>query len=312
MKVGFAGLVMSHAFSDARNVQACGAQHDLIVIDEDEARIARFLDEHPSASRAEGLAELLNQRPDVVVVTVPPAQVAAVVATILDASIPVVVNKPAAASFDQLAGLDRAVAGRSEQFLTSSVLRFAPAVDEFIVDRAELLSVRVTVRHDVSWWIDSPSAWQDDRNLGGGTAVMMGVHGFELLDAIVGPGFEVSWVSASKRHLPLLQSEDVVIVGVEWRDGLAGTVEILGHSDREGYEVVLQERSGTRRLSLGQQLHDSFGYDGFAMAILSLGAGETTPVAWSRSRGVLAAVAEAHRGAAVCTQRVSVDNHDRV
>lgn len=297
MRIGFAGLATSHPYTDARNMLAGDTRCEFVVWDADPIRVRSFCDEHPHAVRAASIQQLVALRPNAVVVTTPPPEVATAVGVLLDAGIPVMANKPAAVTDSQLARLDEVVRGRERLFLTSSVLRFAPGITGLAdVDRTSLLSARVEVRHDVSWWIGGSSSWQDAADIGGGTAAVMGVHGFDLLDAVVGPGFEVRWVHGSKRHATGLSGPDVVVIGVEWPDGLAAVVEVLGQSDTEAYEVVLQTAAGSNRVRLPADEDDPFGYHGALGALLDMGSGGDSPVAWHRSRGVLTAVAAARAG----------------
>lgn len=297
MRIGFAGLATSHPFTDARTVLARDSRCEFVVWDADPVRVGEFCEEHPHTVRTGSIEQLVVHRPDAVIVTTPPPGVATAVGVVLDAGIPVMVNKPAAVTAVQLARLDDVVRGRERLFLTSSVLRFAPAIEALgELDRADLLSARVTVRHDVSWWIGGSSSWQDAADIGGGAGAVMGVHGFDLLDAVVGPGFEVRWVRGSKRHLTALTGPDVVVVGVEWPDGLAAVVEVLGRSDIEGYELALETAAGSRAVNLPAGEHDPFGYHGALDALLKMGGGAHSPLDWHRSRSVLVAVAAAREG----------------
>lgn len=297
MLIAFAGLATSHPYTDARNLRARGVPGGFVLWEGDPGRAETFLAEHPLAARVAEVDELVARGPDAVVVTVTPPEVADVVGAVLDAGLPVMVNKPAAVTSAQLARLDERVRGRERLLLTGSVLRFAPAIAKLTEsERRELLSVRVTVRHDIAWWADGASSWQDAADIGGGIAAVMGVHGFELLDSLLGPGFEVRWVRGSRRHLADLQGPDVVLIGVEWPDGLAAVVEVFGRSDVESYEIALHRAAGTRVVSLPTAGADPFGYHGAVDALLAMAAGRDSPVEWSRSRGVLAAVAAARAG----------------
>lgn len=190
-----AGLATSHPFTDARTL----AKHaELAVWEQDPERLARFTEEHPGARVCGDLAELLATGPDGVVLTVPNPRAPAALEAALGTGAPVFMNKPAAASRAQLDALDRLEIG--DRVLSSSVLRFAPAFAGQRVDPAEVLAVRATVRHDVGIWATGYNPWQDTPGEGGGTLVTMGVHGVELLVALLGPAVRLAGAAGAIRH----------------------------------------------------------------------------------------------------------------
>lgn len=134
------------------------------------------------------------------VLTVPTSDVPDALAQVLARELPCFVNKPAAATVAQLDRLERVVAPAAELVLTSSVLRFAPDFAAFEVPREEVLSVRATVRHDVGLWATGYNPWQDDPAIGGGTLVMMGLHGVELLVALLGPAVRLVGAAGTVRQ----------------------------------------------------------------------------------------------------------------
>ncbi|MET9338366.1 hypothetical protein [Nonomuraea sp. NPDC003804] len=92
--------------------------------------------------------------------------------------------------------------------LSTSVLRFAHAFTAATVDPASVLSVRATVRHDVGIWATGYNPWQDTPGGGGGTMVTMGIHGVELLVALLGPAVRLAGAAGAVRHYTGLRSED--------------------------------------------------------------------------------------------------------
>ncbi|MGW9206977.1 Gfo/Idh/MocA family protein [Embleya sp. NPDC055664] len=296
MRLAFAGFAHSHPFTDA------GVARDLGVGEIDgwdggePGRFAAFRKLH-TCEPAASLAELIARRPDAVVVTVRPALIAATVARVLRAGLPCFVNKPAAASASALAELDRAVAGHEERFLTSSVLRFAPAV----VDLAErlagrrVLGARALVRHDIAGFLTPERAWQDDPAEGGGTLVSLGLHGAELLDAVAGPGARAVAASRSVLVHPATRSEDTGTILVGWPDGRPGTIEVSGAGGEEVYEVAVQTEDGvhTTRLGGAPDWQEALGYRATMRTILAMAGGAASPLPWSRSRAVLECAVDA-------------------
>ncbi len=196
MRVGFLGAAHFHAFGDARNVVAAGA---------DIVGMAGFGDPAETAEcerwRAEigapmfaDAAALLAERPDLVIVTARPAQVADAVAAVAGRA-PVFVNKVAAVDDAGLASLD---ALDPAAFGTASVLRFAPAVLALRtrLARSRIDAVRVLAQHDAAPFRTAERAWQDDPERGGGTLLTVGVHAWEMLDAVL-PGARLVSVTGS-------------------------------------------------------------------------------------------------------------------
>ncbi|WP_406103868.1 Gfo/Idh/MocA family protein [Micromonospora globbae] len=293
MRIALAGLATSHPYTDAR---ALRDHAELVVWEPDPQRLARFRGEQPDAVVAPDLSALLATDPDGVVLTVPTPDVPEALARVLERGLPCFVNKPAAATLDQLDRLERVVARAPELVLTSSVLRFAPAFVGWDVRPEEVLSVRATVRHDVGLWATGYNPWQDDPAVGGGTLVMMGLHGMELLVALLGPAVSlVGAISTVRRHRGL-RSEDTGLLAVRWDDGVPGVVEVLGVSQDEAYEVTVHTVSGERRVVLRGGA-DELGYRATIDAFVSMVRGAPSPVPWAQTRAVLGVLAAARAAA---------------
>ncbi|NUT37508.1 MAG: hypothetical protein HOV79_31065 [Hamadaea sp.] len=309
--IAFAGLATSHPYTDARSLAGHG---DLAVWEPDRQRLDRFRAEHPDAEVFGDLAGLLAAKPDGVVLTVPTPQVATALSAVLDRDLPCFVNKPAAATAAQLAALDPVVSRASHRVLSSSVLRFAPAFVEFAAacDPADVVAVRATVRHSVRPWAEGLNPWQDDPEQGGGTLVMMGIHGVELLVALLGAQVAVAGAAAATRRYAALQSEDTAVLALRWSaategsggggpadgpvgGGPIGTVEVVGVTDGEAYEVTVQTAAGSRSVTLsgGADAETALGYRGTIEAFLRMIGGEPSPVPWTETRAVLATLAAA-------------------
>ncbi|MBE1491467.1 Gfo/Idh/MocA family protein [Plantactinospora soyae] len=289
MRISIAGLATSHPYADARTL----SRHaDLVVWEPDPQRLARFLDEHPAATVAPDLAALLDTRPDGVVLTVPPPRVPGALAQVLDRGLPCFVNKPAAATVEQLDQLGQVVSTAPELVLSTSVLRFAPDFAGFAVPREEVLAVRATVRHDVGLWATGYNPWQDDPTIGGGTLVMMGLHGVELLVALLGPAVRLVGGATATRRYDTLRSEDTGLLTLQWSDGVPGTVEVLGVSEGEAYEVTVHTSTGERRVAL-RGGEDELGYRATIEAFLGMVGGAASPVPWAQTRAVLGVLASA-------------------
>ncbi len=226
-------------YADARTL----ARHaELVVWERDPERLRRFAEEFPQARVVDSLARALDSGPDGVVLTVPNPQVPEALGEVLKTGVACFVNKPAAATREQLARLDRLPI--HERVMSASVLRFAPAFAGVRVDPGDVLSVRATVRHDVGLWATGYNAWQDTPAEGGGTMVTMGVHGVELLVALLGPEVRLVGAARATRHYDTLRSEDTGVLALQWGSGITGVVEIVGVSDGESYGVTVHRRGG--------------------------------------------------------------------
>ncbi|WP_188187354.1 Gfo/Idh/MocA family protein [Nonomuraea sp. SYSU D8015] len=294
MRVALAGLATSHPYTDARTL----TRHaELVVWEQDPARLRRFTDEHPDVKVAGSLGEVLAAGPDGVVLTVPNPQVPEALARVLETGVPCFVNKPAAATRAQLDALDRLAI--HERVLSSSVLRFAPAFAGARVDPGEVLAVRATVRHDVGLWATGYNAWQDTPGEGGGTMVTMGIHGVELLVALLGPDVGLAGAAGARRHYRTLRSEDTGVMALRWGSGVTGTVEILGVSEGESYDVTLHKRDGSETIVIeaGDDPIKGLGYEGTIDAFLSMVGGAPSPVPWAETRAVLEVLVSAREHA---------------
>ncbi|SDM00537.1 Gfo/Idh/MocA family protein [Nonomuraea jiangxiensis] len=284
MRIALAGLATSHPYTDARTL----SRHaELIVWEQDPERLRRFTEEHPGVKVAGSLEEVLAGGPDGVVLTVPNPQVPQALARVLETGVACFVNKPAAASRAQLERLDRLPI--HDRVLSGSVLRFAPAFAGVRVDRGDVLAVRATVRHDVGLWATGYNAWQDTPGEGGGTMVTMGIHGVELLVALLGPDVRLVGAAGARRHYATLRSEDTGVMALRWDDGITGTVEILGVSESESYAVTLHKRDGTETIVIesGDDPVKGLGYEGTIEAFLAMVGGALSPVPWQETRAVL-------------------------
>ncbi|HEX6685222.1 MAG TPA: Gfo/Idh/MocA family oxidoreductase [Candidatus Limnocylindrales bacterium] len=292
MRIAIAGLASSHPFTDARILSR---RAELVVYDDEPARVARFVSEHPQARVVPNVSGLLDARPDGVVLTVPTPQAAPVLAEFLDRDLPCFVNKPAAATSAQLAAIDLAISRAPHRVLSTSVLRFSPAFRSFTVDPEDVMAAQVIVRHDVTRWAKGHNPWQDDPAIGGGMLVTMGVHGIELLVALLGTDVRTVSATAATRRYTTLASEDTAVVALRWAGGTPASVTFIGASDAESYEVIMHTASGDRRVVIegGDEPEVALGYRGTLEGFLSMVDGAPSPVPWSQTHAVLSALVHA-------------------
>ncbi|WP_327151730.1 hypothetical protein [Nocardia sp. NBC_01329] len=286
MRIGFAGVAHSHPFSDARNARTLGVAELAVWDPDDHSRRADFVQAwqaitHPS------LAALLDWEPDVVIVTPRPQRVAAVVSAVLDRGVACFLNKVPAADAAGLAALDAAVGDRYGRFLTCSVLRFAPGIRALAAELAgaEPIAAHLSVRHGIDAFTTAARRWQDDPADGGGTAVSMGLHAWEMLDTVLGREATPLGGVTSRIAGSATISENVVALHAVAGGGVPVSVDIVGAGIGECYEVAVHIESGIRRVSLEQP--GELGYLDCLRAVLAMAEGAPTPVPWPRSRAVV-------------------------
>lgn len=300
ISIGFAGLATSHPYTDAGTLLERHPGAALHVHEPDAARLADFVARHPGAVVHASLASLAAGV-DGIIVTARPPETADVVFACVDSGVPLFINKPAAATLNQLDAVDAVVRPIAHRVLSASVLRFSTPVRELRarVDRDDILTVHAVVRHDVGRWLSGSTPWQDDLRTGGGGIVTIGLHGLEMLVCVLGADFEVISSMAQVRRLHGLRSEDAAVIGVRWADGILGTVDVVGVAASEHYSVTLETVHGPVAIEVPGDDADPFGYrgamDGFLEMVHAARGGlpVVSPVPWEHTRAILRGVAEA-------------------
>jgi predicted dehydrogenase len=297
MRIGFAGVAHSHPFSDARNARFLGVE-ELAVWDADDPDRLDTFARQLGAKRLGSLDELLGWCPDVVIVTTRPFRTAPTVAAVLHSGRPCFLNKVPAASLAALDALDQAVAGHESHFMTSSVLRFAPALRELtgeLVGR-RIVTVHAVVRHGIDVFLTPQRRWQDDPADGGGTAVSMGLHGWEIADALLGEAVEPIGGAVARLPGSNTWSEDVGLFCGRSATSALVSVEVAGVGREEAYSVHVQTDDGRFETELGgDDVYESLGYVGCLRAVLELAAGAEPAVPWEVSRRVVRTTVQAAR-----------------
>lgn len=286
MDIALAGLVNSHPYSDARNLQLLNPAVRFVFVEEDDARATAFLGEHPDALRLDSVQDLIRRRPAAAVVTVPPERVSEVIDPFLNAGIPSMVTKPAAVSAEQLADLDRTVQGRESLLLTTSILRYSSALTTL---PKTIRHGRVTASHDILFWQDSASRWQD---ISGGLVPMIGIHAFELLEVCLGSSMRV--IECHSQHLrdTGLSSPDRAFGTVVNDSGASMRFEINGLDPGESYAVEYREGNELVRIAL-EGGADPFGYKAVVRSLIAMADGAPSPLQWVHTQCVLRAVVAA-------------------
>ncbi|WP_348789141.1 hypothetical protein [Leifsonia sp. NPDC080035] len=281
LRVAFAGVAHSHPWADAANLVDIGATVSAVWDADDPARRDDFA-ERFGAAVAPDPGALLADGPDLVVATPRTPRAVAVAAACAAAGIPVFLNKTVAASEEAVGAFDRLDAAGS-RFSTASVLRFAPAVAGFAerVDPARMLAVEVSAQHDIAGFLTPERDWQDDPAGAGGTILNVGLHAFELLDAVIPGARPIIAVGRSARGDLPTRSETVALA-LGSVHGVPLTVSVSGVPGPDRYAIRVLAPDGAHELVLGDG--DDLGYTGLARRLVDFARGGDAPVAWRRSR----------------------------
>jgi predicted dehydrogenase len=234
----------------------------------------------------------------------------------LERGVPVYTGKPMAATTADLDRLAAAVRRTGTPLLTTSVLRFAPALQALRrhLDAGtvgQVVAVRAVSAHKIDRYLEEPHTWQDDPARGGGTLITMGVHALEMLATVLGAGFASVACRTDRRFHTASLSEDVALMTVAWESGLLGSVEVIGGVNVEYYAVEIYGSERVIRVFIpkrdvedfrGAALGDAdpwveFGYVGTMAAFLEMCRSRQMPVPLAESEAITRALFAARRAA---------------
>jgi predicted dehydrogenase len=295
-RVAFAGLAHSHPYSDAGNLLAFGAEV-VGVVDADAPAAAEF------AARFGGVAvssaaEFRGLGADLVIATPRPDERVPLLRalTTSGATAPVFFNKVVAATAAQFEEWDEAIDAASVPVGTSSVLRFAPAIEQLAraLSTEEILSIRVLAQHDNTAFQLPGREWQDDPARGGGTLVTVGVHAWELIDRMFpGAVFDGGAGWTRRRIGSTTRSEDAG--GIDGWLRLTGAdhsvpvqVLVTGVSGPDAYSVEVVTARGIRSADLDvTDANDALGFAGLIRTLLVASAAGQVAAPWAQARAVV-------------------------
>ncbi len=315
MKIAVVGLAFSHPYTYTQILKRMGHQVSH-VWDDDPTRLAEF------AARF-GAAPVPSSE------AVPPGGVDGVIVTgrlperiddallFVERGTPVYLGKPMVANASQLIRLGAALRRTGTPLLTTSVLRYAPALRSLRrhLDQERpgtLVAVHGLSGHSIDLYMKEPNVWQDDPARGGGTLITMGVHALEMLCALVGYRIRsVSCRTGRRLHARSL-SEDIAVLTLEWADGLLGTVDVVGGVSGEFYGVEVYGSDAVLRASIpkgdvrdhrGAAIGDAdpweeFGYAGTMDAFMEMCRTREMPVPLEESEAIMRTLLAARMSAA--------------
>lgn len=237
----------------------------------------------------------------------------------LERGLPVYSSKPMATSLEQLDRLLATVRRTGSPLMSTSVLRYAPALLALRKHLEQgrlgtLISVRAVSAHDISMYMREPNRWQDDPQRGGGTIITMGIHAVEPLVVLAGPKIRRVWCCASRRVHAQSFSEDAALITLEWEDGLLGIADVPCGVNTEYFSIELFGSKSSLKCSIPKgdvqdalgtavgdaDAWDEFGYTSTIAAFLDMCHTRAMPIPLEESaaiaRVLLAARASARSG----------------
>ncbi len=209
---------------------------------------------------------------------------------------PVFFNKVIAATPRQLLAWEQAISLAAVPVGTSSVLRFAPALEalaECVLGR-EVIAVRVRAQHDNAAFQSAGRSWQDDPEQGGGTMITVGVHAWEMVDRVLpGAELEVAEGWTRRRLASRTRSEDAAGVsgllrlpGVEQRVPVHALITGSPGPDAYAIDVVTADGIVSAELD-AEQANVSLGFFGLARELQAAARAREVPAPWENSRTVV-------------------------
>lgn len=185
------------------------------------------------------VGELLAAGPDAVYVCVPPFAHGPVEEAVIDAGVPMFVEKPVAADLDTAERIAERVARRGLLTGVGHHWRYL-----HVVARArELLADRPVRLVTGSWWDKVPPVgWWARRDRSGGPVVEQAAHVLDLIRVLVGEATEVTaYGNGTPPAVDGADVDSVTTAALRFAGGAVGTLTatcVLGWKHRAGLEIV--------------------------------------------------------------------------
>lgn len=227
MRFGFVGLGFAAEWLHLPAVRAVGGSEIVGGVDLEPGRRAAW-SQATSAPTYDRLDALLEQHPDVVVVSTPPSSHASACIAALDAGAHVVCEKPFVETTAQADAVLEAAARNGRQLAVNHEFRYMPifrSVREAVrrPHVGELVFLHCTQFMDLAPW-DEQVPWRaamPDRSLFEG-----GVHLVDLLHMLAGRQPRTVFAATSSGRDPARVADAIHVVTLDYGDGLLGQITI--------------------------------------------------------------------------------------
>ncbi|MEU7590589.1 Gfo/Idh/MocA family oxidoreductase [Micromonospora sp. NPDC049230] len=232
--VGAGGVAQRHA-----RVLASFDDVEVVAVTDVTPEAASALAAQHGARSCADVAELLASGPDAVYVCVPPFAHGPAEEAVLDAGVPMFVEKPVAVDLHTAERIADLVARSGLRTAVGHHWRYLTVLDE----ARELLADR-PVRMVSGAWLDKvpPVAWWSRRDRSGGPVVEQAAHVLDLIRVLAG---EVTEVTAYGNGTPPpvdgADIDSVTTAALRFADGAVGTLSaacVLGWKHRAGVEIL--------------------------------------------------------------------------
>jgi predicted dehydrogenase len=241
VSIGFVGAG-AVATRHAATLAGFGDVHVAGVADPDQDAARRLADTAGAAAYASCEELLAAERLDAVYVCVPPFAHGEPELAVIEAGLPLFVEKPLAADFATADRIAEAVRARGLVTCVGYHWRWLDTVE-----RAAALLERNPARLVAAYWLDKvpPPAWWQRRDRSGGQLVEQATHVLDLARALVGEVTHVHAVGARmpRPAFPDADVDDVSAASLRFSTGAVGTVAatcLLGRLHRAGVHLFAE------------------------------------------------------------------------
>jgi len=231
-RLGIFGLALGHPLSFSAILAEQGMVPSCLVFDanqpEEVDRAAQLRQRFPSLAVAADAREMLSRGVDAVICSSQAHRHLTDIAPLLEARVPLFVDKPLAPDYDQARRILDLAAQHDAPFFSCSARRFSGNYNAlFDTIRAgkigPLLWVECFEPHGTR-----PGYWQDVKRRSGGLAVNYGVHVVDPIVRALGATPRAVHAFAARRVLTEVDSEDTAVISIQFADGVIALGKVGG------------------------------------------------------------------------------------
>lgn len=290
-KIALVGTALSHPFTFADILFKSGIQ-TIYVWDQVNERAASFCSQFPQAHYCDAFEELISKRVDGAIICTESHLHDRYSIPFIEQGIPVFIDKVMAVGQKALSAIEKAYKENKTPVMSSSILRYSPLLEEMkklkeSKGKEAVLGACSTIFHSIEGYLREGNTWQDEKDKGGGTLLNMGVHGVELIYAILGRGVERVFAATNSRFLKGTQSEDMAVILLDYGDGLICTVNLVCGTSFHGYELDLFFDDGRQKVAIPSSQPDfplvEYGYWATMDRFLQMVATKAEPMAFNET-----------------------------
>lgn len=266
MTIGVIGLSFSNPYTYAEMLPSLGARIGY-VWDYYPDRAAEYADRY-AVQVIDDYREYADLSVDGVLIFSPGADHVQHATPLVEARVPVFLDRPLSTDFRAAEALYARAADRGSLIMSCSALRYAPRFQALAhKTRAGAFGhpivATAVVSHTMRTYMEIPrNRWHDRLDEGGGMIIDIGVHGMEVLHATLGPGAESIACLRTKVRFLDADSEDCAVLSIQFANGSLGVVQVIcaseemyyaldvwGTTGREAFNTTMEDAEMTRTQS---------------------------------------------------------------